>query len=758
MKKETFSVKGMHCASCAAIISKRVKRVEGVSDVQINSATDKAVVVYDDKKTDVLKMNEGMEGLGYSFHPQSAHVMPGGEKMEDHSAHLGIGQSKEEKLIELKQEEKRVLFSMPLAIITFMFTLWEIGSGLFSFFPDIPVPMEIWNGIMIVVSSVILFWVGRPFLQGVYRFARYRVANMDTLVGIGTLTAYIYSIFIILFPELRSALKLPEFVYFDVVIIVVSFVKLGKYIEARAKLRTGEAIEKLMGLQAKTAIVIRDGKEAEIPIEEVIVGDMVRVKPGAKIPVDGVIVSGSSSVDESMITGESMPTDKKEGDSVTGATMNKQGSFLMRAVKIGSETALAVIVKMVEEAQGSRAPIQALADKVSAVFVPAALGIAITSLILWIFVAPQFIDPSLALSYGLLSFVGVLVIACPCALGLATPTAIVVGVGKGAQNGILVKNAESLEKLEKVKFLVVDKTGTITKGDPTVTDVISFGNIERKEILSLAASLEKKSEHPIAKAILRLAEEDGVNIGEAEDFKALEGVGVEGVTDGKKISVKKPTGETKKEISDLQSQGKTVVVLEVDGKPIGAIAVSDVLKEGVKETILLLGKMGVKVAMLTGDNRAAAEHIAEQAGIDTVFSEVMPYEKADKIKELQARGISVAMAGDGVNDAPALAQADVSIAMATGTDVAMEAADITLLYGDISKIVHAFRLSKMTMSAIRQNLFWAFIYNVVGIPLAAGAFYPIWGILLNPVFAGVAMAGSSVSVVLNSLRLKLKKL
>jgi len=581
---------------------------------------------------------------------------------------------------------------------------------------------------------------------------------MDTLVGIGTLTAYLYSVFIILFPDLGAALKLPEFVYFDVVIIVVSFVKLGKYIEVRAKLRTGEAIEKLIGLQAKTAIVERDGRETEIPIEEVVVGDMVRVKPGSKIPVDGVIISGSSSVDESMITGESMPIDKGEGDPVTGATMNKQGSFLMKATKVGSETALASIVKMVQEAQGSRAPIQALADKISAVFVPAALGIAIASLLLWIFVAPQFIDPSLALSYGLLSFVGVLVIACPCALGLATPTAIVVGVGKGAQNGILVKNAESLEKLEKVRFLVVDKTGTITKGDPTVTDVIAFENISRKEILSLAAGLEKRSEHPIAKAILRLTEEEGVIIDEAGDFRALEGVGIEGVIGGRKVSVKKPLTEARKEISDLQRQGKTAVILEVDGRPVGVIAVSDVLKDDVRGTIALLKKMGIQVAMLTGDNRAAAEYIARQAGIDTVFSEVMPHEKADKIKELQARGIRVAMAGDGVNDAPALAQADVSIAMATGTDVAIAAADITLLRGDISKIIHAFRLSKMTMTAIRQNLFWAFIYNVVGIPLAAGAFYPIWGILLNPVFAGVAMAGSSVSVVLNSLRLRLKKL
>jgi len=582
---------------------------------------------------------------------------------------------------------------------------------------------------------------------------------MDTLVGIGTLTTYLYSVMIVLFPLVKEALNMPEFVYFDVVIIVVSFVKFGKYIEARAKLKTGEAIEKLMGLQAKTAVIVRDGKEVEIPITEVSVGDILRVKPGSKIPVDGIIISGSSSVDESMITGEPIPTDKKNNDPVTGSTINKHGSFLMRATKVGSDTMLAHIIKMVEEAQGSRAPIQALADKISSVFVPIVLIIAFASFATWLFVAPYFIEPSMALSYGILSFVGVLAIACPCALGLATPTAIVVGVGKGAENGILVKSAESLEKMGKVKMLVLDKTGTITKGDPVVTDIEVYDGYERREILRLSASVEAMSEHPLAKAIIKKAEEDKISLSEARDFKASEGAGVSGFIDGKNISIRKPAGSNEGEkVSGLQSQGKTVVMVESDGKVIGAIAISDVLKDNAKDSIAELKKMGVEVAMLTGDNRMAAEHIARQAGIDIVFAEVMPHDKADKVKELQAGGIMVAMAGDGVNDAPALAQADVSIAMSTGTDVAIETADITLLHGDISRIPKAFKLSKMTMSAIRQNLFWAFIYNLVGIPLAAGLFYPIWGILLNPIFAGMAMAGSSVSVVANSLRLKLKKI
>ena len=763
MKKETFAVKGMHCASCASIITKKVKRIEGISGINVNVATENASIEYDPQKTDINKINNELRPLGYSIH-SGDHAGMDMENMEgmsgmDHSVHLGIGKTKEEKLAELKKEETSVRWSLPVSLLVFAITMWEVLSGLISGFPMFPLSSSAVSSVTMIIATIILFTIGRPFLQGVYRFAKYHVANMDTLVGLGAVTAYIYSVIIILFPAIKEAFNMPDFVYFDVVIIVISFVKLGKYIEARAKLRTGEAIEKLISLQAKTALVVKDGKEMEIPVEKVSLSDILRVKPGSKIPVDGVIMSGASSIDESMITGEPIPADKKEGDTVTGSTINKQGSFLMRATKVGSDTMLAHIIMMVQEAQGSRAPIQALADKISAVFVPVVLLIAFGSFVAWIFVAPYFIDQSTALTYGILSFVGVLAIACPCALGLATPTAIVVGVGKGAENGILVKSAESLEKMGAVKVLVVDKTGTITKGDPVVTDIETYGDFDRGEILKLAASVETLSEHPLAKAITKKASDEGVVLSEARDFKATEGVGVYGMIDGKNISIKKPSNENHSDaVKKLQSEGKTAVIISLEGKDIGVIAISDVLKENVADSIRNLKKMGIEVVMLTGDNKVAAEYIAKQAGIERVFAEVMPHDKADKIKELQAEGILVAMAGDGVNDAPALAQADVSIAMSTGTDVAIETADITLLHGDIANIPKAFKLSRMTMAAIRQNLFWAFVYNLVGIPLAAGLFYPIWGIILNPIFAGMAMAGSSVSVVLNSLRLKIKKI
>jgi Cu2+-exporting ATPase/Cu+-exporting ATPase len=560
---------------------------------------------------------------------------------------------------------------------------------------------------------------------------------------------------------MRLALKLPETTYFDVTIVVIGFVILGKYLEARSKLRTGEAIEKLLGLQAKTALLWQDGKEIEIPVSEVQIGDILIVKPGSKIPVDGVIVEGYSSIDESMITGEPIPVDKKVDDFVVGATINKQGNFKFKATRIGSDTLLAQIIKMVEDAQGSKAPIQALADKISSVFVPVVLIIAFATLILWLTVGASSLGFQTALSYGILSFVGVLVIACPCALGLATPTAVIVGVGKGAEYGILIRNAEALEKLSKVDTIVFDKTGTITKGKPEVTDIISLDTSwNQSEILRISASIEKLSEHPLADAVLMKANEQKLILETVTNFQALEGVGVEGVINGKNISVHKPLKNNIEEnkIKELQEQGKTVIVVEVDKKIIGLIALSDTLKEESKDAIAKLHDRHIKVVMLTGDNYLAASYIAKLAGIDAVIAEVLPQEKAGKIKELQDGGAIVAMVGDGINDAPALVQADVGIAMGTGTDVAIESAGITLLGGDISKLVKAIKLSKMTMRGIKQNLFWAFIFNVVGIPLAAGLFYPIFGWLLNPAFAGLAMAFSSVSVVGNSLRIKGKKL
>ncbi|MBP9728479.1 MAG: cadmium-translocating P-type ATPase, partial [Candidatus Moranbacteria bacterium] len=636
----------------------------------------------------------------------------------------------------------------------------DIAGKTLPFVPNLPLPMELFNVIALALSTAVMFWIGRPFIDGVTRFLRYRVANMDTLIGIGTLTAYLYSAVITLLPQVRERFQLPEYTYFDVVIVVIGFVTLGKYLEARSKEKTGEAIEKLLNLQAKTALVRRDGQDREVPMSEVVVGDVVIVKPGGKIPVDGIILTGNTSLDESMITGESIPVDKKPGDVVIGATLNKQGSITLSATKVGTDTMLSQIIAMVEDAQGSKAPIQATADKISSIFVPVVLGIAFLSLALWVIVGSIFLGQTLAISYGILSFVGVLVIACPCALGLATPTAIIVGVGKGAQYGILVKDATSLEFLSQVDTIVLDKTGTITKGKPEVTDVrVLDSAYDEKQILTLVGSVEIMSEHPLAEAMVARAQAVGADFIPVTDFQALEGVGVKARSGEKNIFIHKPEkGEQDTVLQTLQSEGKTVIVVEVDEKRVGLVALSDALKDESVAAIRSLHEKGIEVIMLTGDNVIVAERIAKEAGIDTVMAEVLPQEKAGKIKELQAKGKVVAMVGDGINDAPALTQAQVGIAMATGTDIAIESAGVTLLHGDLRKLSQAIELSRATLSTVKQNLFWAFIYNVVGIPVAAGLLFPLWGIILNPVFAGLAMALSSVSVVSNSLRLKTKKL
>lgn len=757
-----LSVEGMHCASCSVIITKKLSKLEGVNKANVNYANEKAEVDFDESRVSVERMNQEVAKLGY-------HLMDDGSQMKgdhhmapgmDHGEHLGLGKSKEKKERELRQQQAKTHFVLPVALLMFVAMMWDIGARLFWFIPNLPIPMELFNIISLIVATVVMFWIGQPFIVGVTRFIRYRAANMDTLIGVGTLSAYLYSAILVLFPQIRQYIQLPEFTYFDVVIVVIGFVTFGKYLETRSRQRTGAAIEKLLNLQAKTALVLRDGKEIELPIGEVVIGDKIIVKPGAKIPVDGKIVSGTSSIDESMITGESVPVDKKPGDVVIGATFNKQGSFIFEATKVGSDTMLAQIVKMVEQAQGSKAPIQALADKISGIFVPTVLIIALAALASWLIIGIPLIGQSLAISYGILSFVGVLVIACPCALGLATPTAIIVGVGKGAEHGILVKDAESLELLGKVGVVVFDKTGTITKGKPEVSDVVSLSSdISTDEILHRAASVEKKSEHPLAQAIVSAAELKKLQLGEASDFSAQEGVGVSATVGGISVLIRKANkADSEPQILKLQQEGKTLAMVEIDKKKVGVIAMSDTVKDEAKQAISNLHKKGVKVIMLTGDHEAAAQYIAKQAGIDQVIAGVLPNEKASKIKELQADGTVVAMAGDGINDAPALMQADIGIAMATGTDIAIESAGITLLHGDIMKVSKAIDLSRATMRTVKQNLFWAFIYNVVGIPVAAGLLYPIWGIVLNPIFAGLAMAGSSVSVVTNSLRLKTKKL
>ncbi|MDP3954475.1 MAG: heavy metal translocating P-type ATPase [bacterium] len=761
---QTYKVKGMHCASCSSVIEKTFKKVEGVQSVEVNYGTEKVKVSFDPSKTNPHNLSKHIEPLGYSLDvPATAEEM--GMSESEHAAHLGLNQSKKEKLAEVKDMRTKVLSAIPLAIFAAIVMGWDILAQYGAVSEMNYVVKEFFHHLLPLVATYILFVVGKPYLLGFYRFLRYGKANMDTLIGIGTVAAFLYSFAITAFEETLRPFINVDYQYYDVTIVVITFIALGKYLEARSKIKTGDAIEKLLNLQAKTALVIREGKELEISVNDVKHGDLIIVKPGAKIPVDGIIAEGSSFVDESMVTGEPMPVQKKIGDSVVSGTINTSGSFTFKATKVGSETLLAQIIKMVEDAQGSKAPIQALADKISSVFVPIVLVIAFLSLGAWLVVGSQYLGFSQALSFGLVSFVGILVIACPCALGLATPTAIIVGVGKGAKEGILIKDAATLEKLHKVNTIVVDKTGTLTRGKPTLVDIQNFSNLKDDELVSILASLEKKSEHPIAHAIVNYTQEKNILMSEASDFEGIQGKGLRGKISGTEYFV----GNARL-ISDLgisfdtakldgfTSQGKTPVILATKEKVIGFVMVADEVKAESVEAVKNLHALGIKVVMLTGDDEKAAKYIGSLVGIDDVVAHVLPQDKLEKIKELQSQGRVVAMAGDGINDAPALAQADVGIAMGTGTDVAIESAGITLLGGDISKLVKAIRLSKITMRGIKQNLFWAFIYNIIGIPLAAGALYPIFGWLLNPVFAGFAMAMSSVSVVSNSLRIKSKKL
>ena len=771
MHTQTYRVKGMHCASCSSIIEKTFKKVEGVQSAEVNYGTEKAKISYDPSKTNPHDLSKKIEPLGYSLvvsenqqsHGSSAAEM--GMSPEAHAAHTGIGQSKQEKLAEGADMRAKVVAAIPLAIFSIIVMAWDILAQ-FGVVSKMSVTIyEFVHHLLPIFATYVLFVVGKPYLLGVYRFLRYGKANMDTLIGIGTSVAYLYSFVITAFEESLRPFLNVEHTYYDVTIVVIAFITLGKYLEAKAKIKTGDAIEKLLNLQAKTAIVIRDGKEQEIPINHVVHGDQIIVKPGGRIPVDGIVSDGSSFVDESMITGESMPVEKKDGDTVVAGTINTTGFFTFKATKVGSETLLAHIIKMVEDAQGSRAPIQALADTISAVFVPIVLVLAFLALGLWLLLGTGILGFSQALSYGLTSFVGILVIACPCALGLATPTAIIVGVGKGAREGILIKDAATLEKLHGVDTIVLDKTGTITKGKPELTGIKAYAGYDEQKVLSILASLESKSEHPIAYAVVAHARSKKIALSSVEHFEIVRGKGLQGTIDG----VEYFAGNTKlvsglgisfdtKSLEEETSKGRTPVILAVADKVLGVVMVADAIKTEAVEAVKNLHRLRIKVVMLTGDNKHTAQAIAREVGIDDVVAEVLPDDKLNKIKELQDQGHVVAMAGDGINDAPALAQADVGIAMGTGTDVAIETAGVTLLGGDISKLVKAVRLSKLTMRGIRQNLFWAFIYNIIGIPLAGGLFFPIFGWLLNPIFAGLAMAFSSVSVVGNSLRLKAKKI
>ncbi|TSC91601.1 MAG: Cu2+-exporting ATPase [Parcubacteria group bacterium Licking1014_17] len=754
----SVKVIGMHCASCASIIERTLKKKEGVVSVEANFVTEAAKITFDGGLTTIEKLSESLKPLGYSLD------ITDGENHAGYHAAAG-GKTKEKKQRELVSMRNKIFSILPLAVLSIIVMAWEAAAS-FNLAPEMPAVMEGLLKILLpLMATYTIIIAGRPYLLGFYRFIRYGKANMDTLIGIGTSVAYIYSVMILIFSGYLKSFVDARYEYFDVTIVVIAFISLGKYLEARSKMKTGDAIEKLLHLQAKTALVVESGEEREIPIEQVKAGDTIIVKPGSRIPVDGVVMGGFSYVDESMLTGEPIPVEKKTGDSISAGTVNTTGAFTFKAARVGSKTMLSHIIRMVEEAQNSKAPIQALADKISGVFVPIVLVTAAASLIVWLILGSHYLGFSQAFSYGIMAFVGVLVIACPCALGLATPTAVIVGVGKGAKEGILVKDAATIEKLYKVNVVVADKTGTITNGRPELVSFQISSRDYQASALPILASLESRSEHPIARAVTDYAKGKNIVFGEAENFEIIKGKGVTGQIGG----VKYFAGNEKlirdlgvefnyDKIKNETLQGKTPVLLATKEKIIAVAMVADAVKPGAGEAIKNLLKMGIKVVMLTGDDKNTASFIAKEVGVTDVMAEVMPEDKLIKIKELQDSGNIVAMVGDGVNDAPALAQADVGIAMDTGTDVAIESAGVTLLHGDISKVAKAIKLSKLTMRGIKQNLFWAFFYNIVGIPLAAGLFYPVLGWMLSPVFAGLAMAFSSVSVVSNSLRLKTKKL
>lgn len=734
--KKTFPIKGMHCASCVALIEGSLKEVPGVTSAVVNLANTKATVSYDSSLVTDEHLVSAVANAGYQ-------AMIGEElKTED--------EEKKEK----QKELNNLLVKVSVSLLLGGLILWGSFPGLMNTAPQIL--QNFW--VQLLLATPVQFWAGFAFYRATIPALKNRTANMDTLVVIGTTVAYFYSVFVTAFPEIVTSIGLDPMPYFDVSTIIIGLILLGRYFEARAKAGTSEAIKKLIGLQARTARVLRDGKEVDVEIKNVMIGDVIRVRPGEKIPVDGVILEGESSVDESMITGESIPTDKTVGDTVVGATINKNGSFTFKAVKVGSETMLAQIIKLVEDAQGSKAPIQRTADLVSSYFVPIVLMLAIATFVTW-----YVFGPAPTLLFALLNTIAVLIIACPCAMGLATPTAIMVGTGRGAENGVLIKNAESLETAHKINTVIFDKTGTLTKGKPEVTDIIAVANIDKNEALKLAGSLEKGSEHSLAESIVNETERQKLEMLSVSGFKAIAGHGVEGVIGGQRILLgnrrlmdreKIVLGASEQEIDRLEGEGKTVMMLARDASLLALIAVADTVKETSKDGVELLRSMGIESIMITGDNKRTAMAIASKVGITRILAEVLPEEKENEVKKIQAEGKIVAMVGDGINDAPALVASDVGIAMGTGTDVAIESADITLINKDLKSVALAIKLSKKTMRTIKLNLFWAFGYNIILIPVAMGVLYPFFKILLNPIFASVAMALSSISVVANSLLLK----
>jgi Cu+-exporting ATPase len=746
-KRVQLSLSGMHCTSCAGLIEKALKKVPGVKEASVNFAAEKATVTYDEGEAGEEDLVSAVKKTGYG----AAILDAKDTEYEKRKRHE-----------EISNQLKKFVISLILSLPMLYFMILD-------FFPWLPATGSVlpYIGIVSLILTIpVQFWVGAGFYKGMWAAIRMRTFNMDSLIAIGTSVAFFYSLinFVLYYAATNSLVglngaKIPE-LYFETAAFLITFVTLGKWLEAKTKGRTSDAIKKLMGLQAKTARVLRNGETLDIPIEQVVKGDIILVRPGEKIPVDGIIVKGSSAVDESMITGESLPVEKQVEDNVIGGTINKTGSFEFRATKVGAETTLSQIIRLVEDAQGSKAPIQAFADRISAKFVPTVILLAIATFIIWYFVLGA------ALSFALMAFTAVIVIACPCALGLATPTAIMVGTGSGAENGILIKGGQPLEAACKINTIIFDKTGTITKGKPEVTDTQSFSDLDEDEILTFAASLEKQSEHPLAEAIYNYAKEEGITLLETSDFKAIPGHGVQGEIDGKLYyfgntrlmteTLSLPIEKYNRKISRLEEQGKTVMTLAAKEKILGIIGVADTVKETSREAVERLKKRGIEVYMITGDNERTANAIAKQVGVTNVLAHVLPQDKANEVKKLQDDGKKVAMVGDGINDAPALAQADLGIAMGSGTDVAMEAGGIVIIKNDLRDVVNAIDLSKSTMSKIKQNMFFALFYNVMGIPIAARLFIG-FGLVLKPELAGLAMALSSVSVVSNSLLLRYYK-
>ncbi|RJP50635.1 MAG: heavy metal translocating P-type ATPase [Anaerolineaceae bacterium] len=739
--KTRIGIENLRCASCVKFIEDELKSTEGVLSATVNIATQEASVEYLPQKATVAQLNAAIEAWGYKPRPALSDA-PVDKQEEAHTR-------------EYRRLMRMFWFSAIVSVPVLLFAYPQYVPGI----RDLSMEAIRWAWILSAIATLpVLFYSGYDFFTGAWAAFKHRSANMNTLIALGTGAAWLYSTFAIAFPSVFPEGTSEPF--YDVVAVVIALVVLGQALELRAKGQSSAAIKKLLGLQAKTARVIRDGKEMDLPVEEVLVGDVIQVRPGEKVPVDGVIVEGSSAVDESMLTGESLPASKKQGDEIIGATMNKTGAFKFRATKVGKDTALAQIVKMVQDAQNSKAPIARLADTISGYFVPIVMILAVWTFVIWFVIGPQ---PQLV--YALVTSVTVLIIACPCALGLATPMSLMVGIGKGAEHGILIRSGEALQTARNIQTVVLDKTGTITKGKPELTDVVLVTplNGNSDQILRLAASVEKVSEHPLAQAIVEGAQARKLVLTDVVDFEAIPGHGVSAKVEGRAILIGNlkfmnreniSLGSLEDKAKSLADDGKTPMFIALDGKAAGILAVADTVKEDSAEAIQALKSLGIEVVMITGDNRRTAEAIARKVGITRVLAEVLPEDKANNVHLLQAENKKVAMVGDGINDAPALAQADVGLAIGTGTDVAIEASDITLIKGSLKGVVTAIEVSRATMTNIYQNLFGAFIYNVLGIPVAMGVLFPVLGLLLSPLIAGAAMAFSSVTVVGNANRLR----